>query len=119
MRVAARHRYRNYGQTNDNDSGHRDASHEKNLTGYLKQLFEGLHMAGPSLPPATRGINHRQGSFDPQPEITFISQHVYLPYRALCTFTDKPVRGFSRASAPCLSHCRLEAWKGRCAHAMT
>ena len=39
--------------------------------------------------------------------------------RAVCTVTDKPVQGFSRASAPCLSHCRLEAWKDRCAHAMT
>nr|WP_246175389.1 GMC oxidoreductase [Bradyrhizobium paxllaeri] len=40
-------------------------------------------------------------------------------HRAVCTFTDKPVREFSRRSAPCLSHCRLQASKVRCAHAMT
>ena len=44
---------------------------------------------------------------------------VYLTHRAVCTLTDRPVRDFSRAPAPCLSHCRSEAWKVRCAHAMT
>ena len=41
------------------------------------------------------------------------SPGAFITHRAVCTFTDKPIRGFSRASAPCLSHCRLEARKVR------
>ena len=39
-------------------------------------------------------------------------------HRAACTFSDKPVPGFSCASAPCLSHCRAEPRIVRFARAM-
>ena len=47
------------------------------------------------------------------------SPGAFIRPSAICTFIDKPIRGLSRGSAPCLSHCRLETRKVRCAHAMT
>ena len=79
-----------------------------------------VSMESPISSPALRQANDHQ-HFDTAGRVErFATDPAYRHCcRAVCTFTDKPVRGFSRASAPCLSHCRLEAWKVRCAHAMT